>query len=67
MLGGSAATGALLQAADPVRRAVLAAVPPAGGALALTLPVVSSGKRERRDGVGVRVEAPTDPTGGRTP
>ncbi|MEV7855459.1 MFS transporter [Streptomyces sp. NPDC088183] len=66
VLGGSAATGALLQAPGPVRWAVLAAVPLAGAALALCLPVGRNGKRERCDGVEVGVETPPIPPGGRT-
>ncbi|MFD7496100.1 hypothetical protein ACFV8T_27530 [Streptomyces sp. NPDC059832] len=49
------------------RAVMLAAVPLAGAALALTLPVGRSGKRERRNVVGVRVEASPTPPGGRTP
>ncbi|MFH9268220.1 MDR family MFS transporter [Streptomyces sp. NPDC017546] len=44
VLGGSAATGALLDAPAPVRWAALAAVPLAGAALAFTLPVGRGGK-----------------------
>ncbi|MFI1933119.1 MFS transporter [Streptomyces sp. NPDC020330] len=44
VLGGSAATGALLDASAPVRWATLAAVPLAGAALAFTLPVGRGGK-----------------------
>lgn len=44
VLGGSAATGALLDAPAPVRWAVLAAVPLAGAALAFTLPAGRGGK-----------------------
>ncbi|MFJ2418776.1 MFS transporter [Streptomyces brevispora] len=44
VLAGSAATGALLGAPAPVRWAVLAAVPLAGAALALTLPAGANGK-----------------------
>ncbi|MER5503325.1 TIGR03618 family F420-dependent PPOX class oxidoreductase [Streptomyces sp. NPDC002561] len=61
VLGGSAATGALLQTPGPVRWAVLAAVPLAGAVLALTLPVGRTGKRRDRAGVGVRVGAPPIP------
>ncbi|MEV6165023.1 MFS transporter [Streptomyces sp. NPDC052052] len=46
VLGGSAATGALLGTPGPVRWAVLAAVPLTGAALALALPVGRSGKRK---------------------
>ncbi|MFJ1717506.1 MULTISPECIES: MFS transporter [unclassified Streptomyces] len=66
VLGGSAATGALLQAPGPVRWAVLAAVPLAGAALSLGLPVGRNGKRQRCDGVEVGVETPPIPPGGRT-
>ncbi|MFH8438866.1 MFS transporter [Streptomyces sp. NPDC018007] len=45
VLGGSAATGALLDAPAPVRWAVLAAVPLAGAALAFTLPA-GCGRKE---------------------
>ncbi|WP_405635834.1 MFS transporter [Streptomyces sp. NBC_01178] len=45
VLGGSAATGALLDAPAPVRWAVLAAVPLAGAALAFTLPA-GRGRKE---------------------
>lgn len=69
--GEIVATGAVRdrgpQAPGPVRWAALAAVPLAGAALALTLPVGRTGKRERRDVVGVRVEASPTPPGGRTP
>ncbi|MEU4923646.1 MFS transporter [Streptomyces parvus] len=44
VLGGSAATGALLEAPAPVRWAALAAVPAAGAALAFTLPAGRGGK-----------------------
>ncbi|MFJ6516452.1 MFS transporter [Streptomyces sp. NPDC091406] len=44
VLGGSAATGALLEAPAPVRWAALAAVPLAGAALAFTLPAGRGGK-----------------------
>ncbi|MFJ6611637.1 MFS transporter [Streptomyces sp. NPDC091289] len=44
VLGGSAATGALLDAPAPVMWAVLAAVPLAGAALAFTLPAGRGGK-----------------------
>ncbi|MFD4025217.1 MFS transporter [Streptomyces sp. NPDC058576] len=44
VLGGSAATGALLDAPAPLRWAVLAAVPLAGAALAFTLPAGRGGK-----------------------
>ncbi|MFI1227018.1 MULTISPECIES: MFS transporter [unclassified Streptomyces] len=44
VLGGSAATGALLDAPAPVRWAALAAVPLAGAALAFTLPAGRGGK-----------------------
>ncbi|MFJ6431880.1 MFS transporter [Streptomyces sp. NPDC091416] len=67
VLGGSAATGALLDAPAPVRWAVLAAVPLAGAALALTLPVGTDGKQGRGSGGGVGVEAPPTRSGGRTP
>ncbi|MGW0938223.1 MFS transporter [Streptomyces sp. NPDC002666] len=67
VLGGSAATGALLDAPAPVRWAVLAAVPLAGAALALTLPVGTAGKQGRGGGAGVGVEAPPTRSGGRTP
>ncbi|MBT2427866.1 MULTISPECIES: MFS transporter [unclassified Streptomyces] len=48
VLGGSAATGALLGAPAPVLWAVLAAVPLAGAALAFTLPAGHGGKYGRR-------------------
>ncbi|TXS36615.1 MFS transporter [Streptomyces sp. OR43] len=67
VLGGSAATGALLDAPAPVRWAVLAAVPLAGAALALTLPVGADGKQGRGDGGGVGVETSPTRSGGRTP
>ncbi|MEU9205260.1 MFS transporter [Streptomyces sp. NPDC048332] len=67
VLGGSAATGALLDAPATVRWAVLAAVPLAGAALALTLPVGADGKQGRGSGGGVGVEAPPTRSGGRTP
>ncbi|MFI7366552.1 MFS transporter [Streptomyces sp. NPDC050149] len=67
VLGGSAATGALLDAPAPVRWAVLAAVPLAGAALALTLPVGTAGKQGRGSGVGVGVETSPTRSGGRTP
>ncbi|WP_372448623.1 MFS transporter [Streptomyces durocortorensis] len=44
VLGGSAATGALLEAPAPVRWAVLAVVPLAGAGLAFTLPAGRGGK-----------------------
>ncbi|MGW0642733.1 MFS transporter [Streptomyces badius] len=44
VLGGSAATGALLEAPAPVRWAVLAAVPLTGAVLAFTLPAGRGGK-----------------------
>ncbi|MDJ1645318.1 MFS transporter [Streptomyces pakalii] len=44
VLGGSAATGALLEAPAPVRWAALAAVPLAGALLAFTLPAGRGGK-----------------------
>ncbi|MFE2979788.1 MFS transporter [Streptomyces sp. NPDC059258] len=44
VLGGSAATGALLEAPAPVRWAALAAVPLAGAVLAFTLPAGRGGK-----------------------
>ncbi|MGW4629698.1 MFS transporter, partial [Streptomyces rubiginosohelvolus] len=44
VLGGSAATGALLEAPAPVRWAALAAVPLAGAVLAFTLPAGHGGK-----------------------
>ncbi|MGW6209175.1 MFS transporter [Streptomyces sp. NPDC055089] len=67
VLGGSAATGALLGAPAPVRWAVLAAVPLAGAALALTLPVGAGGKQGRGSGGGVGVETSPTRSGGRTP
>ncbi|WP_326659295.1 MFS transporter [Streptomyces sp. NBC_00385] len=67
VLGGSAATGALLDAPAPVRWAVLAAVPLAGAALALTLPVGADGKQGRASGGGVGVETSPTRSGGRTP
>ncbi|MFE9853861.1 MFS transporter [Streptomyces sp. NPDC005780] len=67
VLGGSAATGALLDAPAPVRWAVLAAVPLAGAALALTLPVGADGKQGRGSGGGVGVETSPTRSGGRTP
>ncbi|MFI6964367.1 MFS transporter [Streptomyces sp. NPDC050255] len=67
VLGGSAATGALLDAPAPVRWSVLAAVPLAGAALALTLPVGTAGKEGRGSGVGVGVETSPTRSGGRTP
>ncbi|MFI6898744.1 MFS transporter [Streptomyces sp. NPDC050256] len=67
VLGGSAATGALLDAPAPVRWSVLAAVPLAGAALALTLPVGTAGKQGRGSGVGVGVETSPTRSGGRTP
>ncbi|MEU1438743.1 MFS transporter [Streptomyces sp. NPDC005786] len=67
VLGGSAATGALLDAPAPVRWAVLAAVPLTGAALALALPA-GAAEREGRDSGG-RMDADTSPnrSGGRTP
>ncbi|MFJ9111681.1 MFS transporter [Streptomyces sp. NPDC102283] len=47
VLGGSAATGALLDAPAPVRWAALAAVPLAGAVLAFTLPAGRGGKDRR--------------------
>ncbi|WP_406453009.1 MFS transporter [Streptomyces sp. NBC_00876] len=67
VLGGSAATGALLDAPAPVRWAALAAVPLAGAALALTLPVGAAGKQGRGSAVGVGIEASPTSSGGRTP
>lgn len=67
VLGGSAATGALLDAPAAVRWAALAAVPLAGAALALTLPVSMDGKRAAGGGIGVGVEVPPTRSGGRTP
>ncbi|MEU9095081.1 MFS transporter [Streptomyces sp. NPDC048428] len=67
VLGGSAATGALLDAPAPVRWAALAAVPLTGAALALTLPMGADGKRRRGSRSGVDVEAPPTRSGGRTP
>ncbi len=67
VLGGSAATGALLDAPAPVRWAALAAVPLTGAALALTLPEGADGKEGRESGQGVEVEASPTRSGGRTP
>lgn len=67
VLGGSAATGALLDAPAPVRWAALAAVPLTGAALALTLPVGADGKQGRGDGDGVGVQTSPTRSGGRTP
>lgn len=67
VLGGSAATGALLDAPAPVRWAVLAAVPLAGAALALTLPVGADRKQGRGSAGRVGVETSPTRTGGRTP
>lgn len=67
VLGGSAATGALLDAPAPVRWAVLAAVPLAGAALALTLPVGADRKQGRGSAGRVGVETSPTRSGGRTP
>ncbi|MFF1919366.1 MFS transporter [Streptomyces sp. NPDC058221] len=66
VLAGSAATGALLGAPAPVRWAVLAAVPLAGAALALTLPAGAAGKRAQEPVIGVEVEESAARSGGRT-
>ncbi|MFE9817911.1 MFS transporter [Streptomyces sp. NBC_00236] len=67
VLGGSAATGALLDAPAPVRWAALAAVPLAGAALALTLPVGADPKQGRGSAGRVGVETSPTRSGGRTP
>lgn len=59
VLAGSAATGALLGAPAPVRWAVLAAVPLAGAALALTLP---AGAEVKRNAAGPGPREPVRPT-----
>lgn len=67
VLGGSAATGALLDAPAPLRWTALAAIPLAGAALALTLPKGTDGKEGRGSGGGVGVVTPPTRSGGRTP
>ncbi|MEE4493923.1 MFS transporter [Streptomyces sp. BE230] len=67
VLGGSAATGALLDAPAPVRWAALAAIPLTGAALALTLPRGVDGKRGAESEVGVGLKASPIRSGGRTP
>ncbi|MFI6650868.1 MFS transporter [Streptomyces sp. NPDC050529] len=67
VLGGSAATGALLDAPAPVRWAALAAIPLTGAALALTLPRGVDGKRGGGSEVGVGLKASPTRSGGRTP
>ncbi|MFI6948809.1 MFS transporter [Streptomyces sp. NPDC050422] len=67
VLGGSAATGALLDAPAPLRWAALAAIPLTGAVLALTLPEGADGKRGGGGRVGIGVEASPTRSGGRTP
>ncbi|WEH34222.1 MFS transporter [Streptomyces sp. AM 4-1-1] len=67
VLGGSAATGALLGAPPGVLWTALAAVPLTGAALALTLPVGGNGKGGGQDAVGGRRRSIANASGGRTP